>query len=94
MRAIRSQVVSALDLIVQVERMRDGVRRLTQIAEICGLEGDVITTNDIVLFEFKEEDKDGRIIGTYAAPHPFPAFLDRLAYFGLERAWTEATREI
>ncbi len=93
-RAIRSQIVSALDLIVQVERMRDGVRRLMQITEICGLEGDVITTNDIVLFEFKEEDKEGRIAGTYVAPHPFPAFLDRLAYFGLERAWTEATREV
>ncbi len=93
-RAIRSQIVSALDLIVQVQRMRDGVRRLIQITEISGLEGDVITTNDIVKFEFKEDDKDGRIVGTYAAPHPFPAFLDRLTYFGFERAWTEATREV
>jgi pilus assembly protein CpaF len=92
-RAIRAQIVSALDLIVQVERMRDGVRRLIKITEICGLEGDVITTNDIVKFEFKEE-KEGRIVGAYAAPHPFPAFLDRLAYFGFERAWTEATREV
>ena len=94
LRAIRSQIVSALDLIVQIQRMRDGVRRLVQITEICALEDDVITTNDIVQFEFKQEDTEGRIIGTYAAPHPFPSFLNRLAYFGLDRVWTEATREV
>ena len=64
-RAIRFQIVAALDIIVQVERMRDGQRRIIQISEVIGLEGDVITTNDIALFEFQEEDVHGRISGAY-----------------------------
>src|SRR5260221_10111347 len=51
LRAIRSQIVAALDIIVQAERMRDGQRRIVQISEVIGLEGDVITTNDIAAFE-------------------------------------------
>lgn len=93
-KAIRSQIVSALDLIVQVERMRDGVRRVTQISEICNLEGDVITMNDIVKFEFAREDSQGRIVGNYKALHAISAFVDRLEYFGLDRAWNDALREI
>src|ERR1039458_8974813 len=47
-RAIRTQIAGALDLVVQLERMRDGVRRLVQLSDVCGMEGDVITMNDIV----------------------------------------------
>jgi pilus assembly protein CpaF len=93
-RAIRSQIVGALDLIVQVERMRDGQRRVTQLTEVCGLEGDVITTNDIALFEFGHEDVQGRIVGRYHSPQALPGFFSRLAYFGLDRAWIEAARDI
>jgi pilus assembly protein CpaF len=92
--AIRSQIVGALDLIVQVERMRDGVRRVTQITEVCGQEGDVITTNDVAAFEFVYEDGHGLISGKYHSAHAFPGFLTRLGYFGLDRAWTEAVREV
>jgi len=93
-RAIRSQIVAALDLIVQVERMRDGQRRIVQLSEVVGLEGEVITTNDIAAFEYKEDDVHGRITGTYKSTHAIPKFRARLAYFGLERAWTEAMRQI
>ena len=62
-RAIRSQIVGALDIIVQVERMRDGQRRIMQITEVIGLEGEVITTNDIAASNINEEDAHGRIIG-------------------------------
>jgi pilus assembly protein CpaF len=89
-RAIRSQIVGAIDLIVQVERMRDGVRRVTQVAEICGLEGDVILMNDLALFEFEHEDTQGRIVGHYTAGSSRPGFLRRLEYFGLDRAWMTA----
>jgi len=89
-RAIRSQIVGALDLIVQIERMRDGVRRVTQVSEICGLEGDVITMNDLAAFEFDQEDPQGRIIGHYVSGSARPSFLRRLEYFGLDRAWTTA----
>jgi pilus assembly protein CpaF len=94
MRAIRTQIVSALDIIIQTERMRDGVRRVMQVTEICGLEGDVITTNDVALFEYRADDAQGRIIGNYTSPKAVPGFMSRLAFYGLDRAWTEAAREI
>jgi pilus assembly protein CpaF len=59
-RAIRQQIVSAVDLIVQVERMRDGVRRCTQITEVCGLEGEVVVLNDIFQWEYEGEEPGGR----------------------------------
>ncbi|MET4320359.1 pilus assembly protein CpaF [Bradyrhizobium sp. RT5a] len=93
-RAIRSQIVAALDLIVQVERMRDGQRRIIQVSEVMGLEGDVITTNDIAAFEYKEEDVHGRIVGSYKSAHAVPKFKSRLVYYGLEKAWAEAMRQI
>jgi pilus assembly protein CpaF len=93
-RTIRAQIVAALDLIVQVERMRDGQRRIVQISEVVGLEGEVITTNDIALFEYKEEDVHGRISGVYKSTHAVPKFKSRLVYYGLDRAWAEAMRNI
>lgn len=86
--AIRTQIVGALDIIVQVERMNDGQRRIVQMTEIVGQESDVITTNDICRFEFEREDEQGRIIGRYASTGAIPKFLRRLAYFGLDRTWT------
>jgi pilus assembly protein CpaF len=93
-RAIRSQIVAALDIIVQVERMRDGQRRVIQISEVIGLESDVITTNDIAAFEYQEEDVHGRVTGTYRSTHAIPKFKSSLVYYGLDRAWAEAMRQI
>lgn len=93
-RAIRAQIVAALDIIVQVERMRDGQRRIVQISEVIGLEGEVITTNDIALFQYQEEDVHGRISGTYRSTNAVPKFKSRLVYYGLDRAWAEAMRQI
>jgi pilus assembly protein CpaF len=92
-RAIRTQIVGALDLIIQVQRMRDGGRRVTQIAEVCGLEEDVVTMNDIARFEFDREDSQGRIQGSYVCSVARPSFLGRLEYFGLDRAWASALQE-
>jgi pilus assembly protein CpaF len=94
LRAIRSQIIAALDVIVQVERMRDGHRRVVQVSEVIGLEGEVITTNDIAAFEYKEEDVHGRIVGAYKSAQAVPKLKIRLAYFGFDRAWTEAMRQI
>ncbi len=93
-RSIRFQIVAALDIIVQIERMRDGQRRIVQISEVIGLEGDVITTNDIALFEFKEEDVHGRISGAYRSTLAVPKFKSRLVYYGLDRAWADAMRQL
>ena len=88
--AIRTQIVSAVDLIVQVERQRDGGRRVTQVTEICGMEGDVLLLNDIFKFEIEGEGSDGRLVGHYHCIRARPAFQARLNYFRLDRAWTEA----
>ncbi|WFU22282.1 CpaF family protein [Bradyrhizobium sp. CB1717] len=93
-RAIRSQIVAALDIIVQVERMRDGQRRIIQVSEVIGLEGDVITTNDIAAFEYQEEDAHGRISGTYKSTRALPKFKSRLAYYGLQQAWSDAMGQL
>ena len=90
--AIRQQIVSAIDLIIQIERMRDGQRRVTWVTEVCGMEGEVITTNDVFAFEYTGEDTSGKIIGRYITPRIRPSFSERLRYFGLEEAWIEALR--
>ena len=89
-RAIRTQIVGSIDLIVQVERHRDGGRRVTQVTEVCGMEGDVITLNDIFQFEVKGEAADGRLFGIYKISRMPPGFLPRLAYFGLDKPWRAA----
>ncbi|MBI0539270.1 CpaF family protein [Roseomonas sp. KE2513] len=93
-RAIRTQIASAVDLIVQVERMRDGVRRVAQIADVCGLEGDVITMNDVFTYEFEGEDANGGLLGRYVSSRTRPGFSEKLRYFGLERAWMDAVQEL
>ncbi|WP_211863413.1 CpaF family protein [Neoroseomonas soli] len=92
-RAIRTQIAAAVDLIVQIERMRDGGRRVSQIAEICGLEGDVITMNDIFTFQYEGENADGRLRGSWVSPGMRPAFVERLNYFGMLDPWMRALQE-
>jgi pilus assembly protein CpaF len=92
-RAIRTQIASAVDLIIQIGRLRDGSRKLLAISEICGLEGDVITMNDVFTFEFEGDDQQGRIQGSWVSPKVRPGFWDRLEYFGLANAWMQALQE-
>ncbi len=92
-RAIRTQIVGAIDLIIQVERQRDGGRRVTQVTEVCGMEGDVITLNDIFQFEVLGEGSDGRLFGRYRVSRVPPGFMRRLSYFGLDRAWKAALQD-
>ena len=92
-RAIRTQIAAAVDLIVQVERMRDGGRRVSQVAEICGLEGDVITMNDIFTFQYEGETAEGKLRGSWVSPGMRPAFVDRLNYFGMLDPWMRALQE-
>jgi pilus assembly protein CpaF len=94
LRSIRQQIVGAIDLIVQLERMHDGIRRVTQVSEVCNMEGDVITMNDSAVLEFDREDAQGRIIAHYKVSQARPAFLPRLEYFGLARSWLAALAEI
>jgi pilus assembly protein CpaF len=92
-QAIRTQIVGAVDLIVQVARQRDGGRRVTQVSEVCGMEGDVISINDIFALELTGQDRDGRLFGKYHRSRIAPSFAPRLVYFGLDKAWEEAMAE-
>jgi pilus assembly protein CpaF len=87
------QIVGAVDLIIQVERQRDGVRRVVQVTDVCGLEGETVITNDIFALELAGEDLRGKLQARYKVGHGRPSFHQRLAYFGLERAWTAAIEE-
>src|SRR5690606_25163506 len=64
-KAGRTQIAEAVDMIVQVSRMRDGMRRVTHVTEVIGMEGDVITTQDLFTFEFEGEDADGKLRGSF-----------------------------
>ncbi|WP_339630229.1 CpaF family protein [uncultured Sneathiella sp.] len=84
-KAVRTQIASAIDLIVQISRMRDGVRRITYISEVVGMEEDVITMQDLFWYEFQGEDKGGRLLGEFKSTGLRPHFAPRAAYFGLEK---------
>ena len=88
--AVRAQIAGAVNLIVQVARMRDGVRRVTHITEVVGMEGEVITAQDLFTFEFEGEGADGRLLGTFKSSNLRPRFQPRAEYFGLGRALMEA----
>ncbi len=89
-RAIRNQIVSAIDLVIQIQRMRDGGRRIVQISEIVGMEGDVVTTQDLFNYEYEGENADGSLRGTFHCAAIRPRFIDRASYFALEGALMEA----
>jgi pilus assembly protein CpaF len=82
-RAIREQVASAVDVIVQQERMRDGTRKVTTIAEVSGMEGEVITMTDIFLFE-QSGTENGRIIGRLRPTGLRPKFMDKIEAAGIQ----------
>jgi pilus assembly protein CpaF len=81
-RAIREQVASAIDLIVHQERLRDGTRKVVNITEISGMEGDVITMTDIFLFE-QSGFEDGKVIGRLRPTSLRPKFIDKIEASGI-----------
>jgi pilus assembly protein CpaF len=82
-KAIRQQIASAVNLIVQISRLADGTRKVTGIAELTGMEGEVITMQDIFLFERAGLGPDGRVRGRFKATGIRPKCSDRLASAGM-----------
>ena len=82
-RAVRQQIASAIHVIVQVTRMPDGSRKITNISEVTGMEGPMITTQDIFVFERSGYDENNRIRGTFQPTGIRPKFIERLESFGL-----------
>jgi len=83
-RAIRQQVSSAIDLIIQVSRFSDGTRRVTHMTECVGMEGDQVTTQDIFVFEKTGVTEDGRVTGRFRPTGIRPKFYDRLRAAGIQ----------
>ena len=92
-KAVREQIASAVNVIVQATRLRDGSRKITHVTEIIGMEGDVITMQDLFVFEYQGEDEDGRILGRHRPTGLRPKFWDRARYFGLESELAQALED-
>ncbi|HUN11512.1 MAG TPA: CpaF family protein, partial [Rhabdaerophilum sp.] len=84
-KTVREMITSSVDVIIQAQRLRDGSRRITHITEVMGMEGDVITTQDLFVYEMTGEDANGRIIGRHKSTGiGRPRFWDRARYYGEE----------
>jgi pilus assembly protein CpaF len=79
---------AAINLIVQISRMRDGVRRIANIVEVVGMEEETILTQELFRFEFQGEH-NGRLMGTHVSSQIRPHFITRAEYYGLDRALME-----
>jgi pilus assembly protein CpaF len=85
-RTIREMIVTSVDVIVQTQRLRDGSRRITHITEVLGLEGDVVITQDLFLYEIQGEDSSGKLIGRHRSTGiGRPKFWDRARYYNEEK---------
>jgi pilus assembly protein CpaF len=82
--ALRTQIASAIDIVVQVERQEDGTRRVVSLQEINGMEGDVITMSELYLFERHGLDEDGNVKGEFKSTGIIPGFMKRLKQRGIE----------
>jgi pilus assembly protein CpaF len=83
-RVIREQMASALDMIVQLTRLRDGTRRITHVSEVMGMEGDVVVLQDIYTFDFSAGiDEEGRFRGGLQATGIRPSFSEKLNDYGI-----------
>jgi len=94
-KTIREMIVGSIDVIIQGERLRDGSRRITEITEVVGTEGDVVITQDLLKYELLGEDEAGRIKGRHVGTGIVrPAFWERARYFNLERELAEALDQL
>lgn len=83
-RAMRQQIASAINMVIQVARLSDGTRRITSISEITGMEGETITMQDVFVYERRGVDQDGRVIGRFRPTGVRPRFAERLKIYGMQ----------
>lgn len=83
-RAMRQQVASAVNVVIQVARLTDGTRRVTSISEITGMEGETVTMQEIFLFERTGVDASGKVIGRFRTTGIRPRFAERLKQYGMQ----------
>jgi len=83
-KGMRQQIASAINVVVQVGRLTDGGRKIMSVSEISGMEGDVITMQDIFVYERQGVDAQGRVLGRFRATGIRPRFTERLKAYGIE----------
>jgi len=83
-RAMRQQISSAINLVIQVSRLSDGTRKLMQISEIVGMEGEIITMQDIFVYEREGMGENDKVMGRFRATGIRPRFSDRLKSYGID----------
>jgi pilus assembly protein CpaF len=94
-KTVREIISGSVDIIVQAARLRDGSRRITQITEVIGMEGDVIITQDLMRYEIEGEDAAGRLIGRHKSTGiGKPHFWDRARYFNEDKRLAAALDEM
>ncbi len=91
--AVREQIASAVNVIIQVQRLRDGSRKVTHITEITGMEGEVVTMQDLFRFEYEGEDEFGRIIGKQKSSGLRPILFERARMYNLEKKLLDVMAE-
>ena len=91
-KAVRTQIAAAIDVIIQISRMRDGIRRITHVMEVVGMEDDIVTTQDLFNFEYSGENAAGMIQGDFRYAGVRPHFSPKAEYYGLEWALLEGLR--
>jgi pilus assembly protein CpaF len=84
-KTVREQIAGSVNVIIQVQRLRDGSRKITHITEVVGTEGDVITLQDLFVYEITGEERNGKLIGKFKYTGLRPKFYERTRYFGKER---------
>lgn len=89
-KAMREQISGAVHVIVQAARLRDGSRKITHLTEVVGMEGEVVTLQDICVYEIQGEDANGKLVGRHKFTGMRPSFWDKAKYYGLERKLAEA----
>lgn len=91
--AVREQISSAINVIIQVQRLRDGSRKVTHVTEITGMEGDVVTMQDLFILEIVGEDDDGKLITQLRSTGMRPKFWDKARAYGVEKLVLDAMEE-
>jgi pilus assembly protein CpaF len=85
-RTIREMICASVDVVVQAARLRDGSRKITHVTEVMGMEGDVIVTQDLFIYDMTGEDAKGNIVGRHRSTGiGHPRFWDRARYYGEEK---------
>jgi pilus assembly protein CpaF len=83
-KAVRSQIASAIDVVIQLARLSDGKRKCMAVSEIAGMEGEIITMQDLFIFERQGMDEDGNVLGRFRPTGVRPKFADRLQAYGVD----------